>query len=146
MIQRYRESHDFYHTLLGLSVSVPSELTLKVFEFANLGLPMTALSALFGNLRLTSEQRSEWMRVFVPWAMRAGSSAKSLIGVYWEEKWEMDVQTLKEELGVMETPEGVIWPKPLSEAKRTKRDKILVEQAEAMRLAAKARTAAEQLA
>ncbi|CAE6529379.1 unnamed protein product [Rhizoctonia solani] len=48
VMTRYRECHDFYHAVCGLSVSVPSELALKVFELANFGLPSTALSALSG--------------------------------------------------------------------------------------------------
>lgn len=48
VMTRYRECHDFYHAVCGLSVSVPSELALKVFELANIGLPSTALSALSG--------------------------------------------------------------------------------------------------
>ncbi|KAG9085411.1 Ubiquinone biosynthesis protein [Ceratobasidium sp. UAMH 11750] len=48
VMTRYRECHDFYHAICGLSVSVPSELALKVFELANFRLPSTALSALSG--------------------------------------------------------------------------------------------------
>ncbi len=115
-MQRYRECHDFYHCICSLPVNVSSELALKVFEFANLGLPMAALSALFGHLRLSSAQRSRLLREYVPWAMQCGGSARSLITVYWEERWEQSVDELKKELGIWDPPEAR-WSKPLSEAK-----------------------------
>lgn len=115
-MQRYRECHDFYHCICNLPVNVSSELALKVFEFANLGLPLAAISALFGPLRLTSKQRSRFVREYVPWAMRCGGSARSLITVYWEKRWEQDVGELKLELGIWDPPEAR-WSKPLSEAK-----------------------------
>jgi len=122
-MQRYRECHDFYHTITSLPVSVPSELALKFFEFANFGLPVAAISALFGPIRLNVTQQQRLWSEYVPWALRCGSSSKSLIGVYWEEKWEMDVDELKKELGIWDPPPAV-WPKkPLTEAARAARKK-----------------------
>ncbi|KAH9990444.1 ubiquinone biosynthesis protein Coq4 [Russula vinacea] len=90
VMQRYRECHDFYHALCGLPVSVEYELALKVFEFANLGLPSAALSV---------------AAVYVPWALRCGSAAQSMITVFWEERWAQDLESLRRNL------------RPLSEAK-----------------------------
>lgn len=116
VMQRYRECHDFYHAVCGLPVSVTYELALKFFEFANLGLPVAAISALGGPLRLNAKQQKRLWGEYVPWALRCGSSSKSLIGVYWEEKWEMDIGELKRELGIWDPPPA-IWPKkPLTEA------------------------------
>jgi ubiquinone biosynthesis protein COQ4 len=115
-MQRYRECHDFYHCITNLPVNVESELALKFFEFANLGLPMAALSAIFGPLRLDSRKRSRLFSEYVPWALKCGGSAKSLITVYWEERWGQDVQELKRELGIWDPPEAR-WSKPLDEAK-----------------------------
>jgi len=129
-MQRYRESHDFYHTICNLPVNVASELALKYFEFANFGLPMTALSAVFGPLRLTSAQRSRLFREFVPWALRCGGSARCLIDVYWEERWEQNVDYLKAELGIWDPPEAV-WPKkPLTEAARARERKARMQAAQ----------------
>lgn len=115
VMQRYRECHDFYHSLLNLPVSVEYEIALKVFEFTNLGLPMTLLSTAAA-VRLTPAKRKRLFEEYVPWALRCGSSAKSLITVYWEEKWAMDVGELRRELGVWEAPEAK-WRRPLKEAK-----------------------------
>ena len=116
VMQRYRECHDFYHCICSLPVNVESELALKFFEFANLGLPVAAISGLFGHLRLDSQKRSRLFREYVPWAFKCGGSARSLITVYWEERWEQNVEQLKQELGIWDPPEAR-WSRPLSEGK-----------------------------
>ncbi|KAH7342017.1 coenzyme Q biosynthesis protein Coq4-domain-containing protein [Rhizoctonia solani] len=93
VMTRYRECHDFYHAVCGLSVSVPSELALKVFELANFGLPIA------------------------PWAFRCGAAARPLITVYWEKRWDQPLNELKRELGIWDPPQ-VEWGNSLSEAKR----------------------------
>jgi len=116
VMQRYRECHDFYHCITNLPVNVESELALKYFEFANLGLPMTAISAIFGPLRLDAAKRARLFNEYVPWALKCGGTARSLITVYWEERLECNVEQMKEELGIWNPPEAR-WGKPLSEAK-----------------------------
>jgi ubiquinone biosynthesis protein COQ4 len=115
VMQRYRECHDFYHALCGLPVSVEYELALKVFEFANLGLPSAALSTA-AVVRLNAAKRARFFSEYVPWALRCGSAARSMITVYWEERWAQDVDELKKELGVWDPP-APKWRRPLSEAK-----------------------------
>ncbi|KAH9173647.1 coenzyme Q biosynthesis protein Coq4-domain-containing protein [Lactarius sanguifluus] len=115
VMQRYRECHDFYHALCGLPVSVEYELALKVFEFANLGLPSAALSTA-AVVRLNAAKRARFFSEYMPWALRCGSAARSVITVYWEERWSQDLEELKKELGVWDPPPPK-WRKPLSEAK-----------------------------
>ncbi|KAI0248900.1 coenzyme Q biosynthesis protein Coq4-domain-containing protein [Lactifluus subvellereus] len=115
VMQRYRECHDFYHALCGLPVSVEYELALKVFEFANLGLPSAALSTA-AVVRLNAAKRARFLSEYVPWALRCGGVARSMITVYWEERWAQDLGELKEELGVWDPPPAK-WRKPLSEAR-----------------------------
>ncbi|KAH9047062.1 coenzyme Q biosynthesis protein Coq4-domain-containing protein [Lactarius hengduanensis] len=115
VMQRYRECHDFYHALCGLPVSVEYELALKVFEFANLGLPSAALSTA-AVVRLNAAKRARFFSEYMPWALRCGSAARSVITVYWEERWSQDLEELKKELGVWDPPPAK-WRKPLSEAK-----------------------------
>jgi ubiquinone biosynthesis protein COQ4 len=116
VMQRYRECHDFYHCICNMPVSVTYELALKFFEFANLGLPLAGISAAFGPLRLTQAQRHKLFTEYVPWALRCGGSAQSLISVYWEQRWEQNVEKMKKEFGIWDPPEAK-WRKPLSEAK-----------------------------
>jgi ubiquinone biosynthesis protein COQ4 len=121
-MQRYRECHDFYHCITNLPVRVEYELALKFFEFANLGLPVAFISAAFGHLRLDWATRERLFREYVPWALTCGVSARSLITVYWEERWDMHVTQLKDELGIWDPPEAV-WGKPLREAAADRRHK-----------------------
>jgi ubiquinone biosynthesis protein COQ4 len=123
VIQRYRECHDFYHALCNLPVNVESELALKWFEFVHFGLPMAGLGAIFGPLRLNAEKRARLFREYVPWALKCGSNSKPLISVYWEERWEMPVEEIKNELGIWDPP-AAIWSKPLSEAEKAKRRRL----------------------
>ncbi|KAH0833186.1 ubiquinone biosynthesis protein COQ4, mitochondrial [Lanmaoa asiatica] len=111
VMQRYRETHDFYHALFALRVSVLPELALKAFEFANLGLPMTAL-ALGASVKMKAAQRDRLWHEFVPWGIRCGGSARCLLTVYWEERWDQEVQELKKELGVWDPPSGLTIRSP----------------------------------
>lgn len=131
VMQRYRECHDFYHCVVNMPVNVEAELAVKFFEFANLGLPMTGLAAAFGHLRLTQTKREKLFRDFVPWAVKCGSSAQSLITVYWENRWDQNIDELRRELGIWESPVEPRWGRPLSEARAAaeKRAKEAAEQA-----------------
>ncbi|CAA3032875.1 Ubiquinone biosynthesis COQ4, mitochondrial [Olea europaea subsp. europaea] len=104
IMQRYRECHDFYHVLLGFPVSVSAELVVKWFELSNMGLPVAFLSSFFGPLRVKSDRRRRLVSTYMPWALRAGANSKPLIGVYWEERWSMDIGELRKELGIPDPP------------------------------------------
>ena len=97
---RYRQTHDLYHTLFSLPPTLPHELSLKVVEWANMSLPVAALSSIFGPFRLSGARRDTWIRDWVPWALRTGGASRSLVGVYWEKRWEQGVGDLRRELGV----------------------------------------------
>ncbi|KAJ3743867.1 ubiquinone biosynthesis protein COQ4, mitochondrial [Lentinula raphanica] len=104
VMQRYRECHDFYHSICNFSVNVESELAIKYFEFANLGLPLAAISAIGGPLRLNAKKRSILFSEYVPWALKYGSTSQCLITVYWEKRWEQNVDGLRTELGIRDSP------------------------------------------
>ena len=104
VMQRYRESHDFYHALTGLPVFVEGEVALKAFEFANTLLPMTGLS-LFAITRMTPLERMRFWNTYLPWAVSNGLGSKDIINVYWEEELERDVKELRNELGIERPPD-----------------------------------------
>lgn len=104
VMQRYRECHDFYHAVTGLPVVVEGEVALKAFEFANTGLPMTGLS-LAAVVRLKKAERQRFWSIYLPWAVRSGLKAESVINVYWEEILEKDVAGLRAELGIEQPPD-----------------------------------------
>lgn len=104
VIQRYRESHDFYHALTGLPVVREGEVALKAFEFANTLLPMTGLSV-FAVATLKPEERRRFWNVYGPWAVRNGLRSEEVINVYWEEELETDVGELRRRLGIEAPPD-----------------------------------------
>ncbi|CAO3667888.1 unnamed protein product [Umbelopsis vinacea] len=107
VMRRYRECHDFFHTLTGLGVSVEEELALKWFEWVQTGLPMTMLSSLFGHLRLTTLERKRLFQVYVPWALQCGTSAKPLMNVYFEELLKEPISSVRKELGIFLPPSSM---------------------------------------
>lgn len=121
VMQRYRESHDFYHALTGLPVFAEGEIALKAFEFANTLLPMTALS-LAAVVRLKKDQRARFWDTYLPWAVTNGLKAEEVINVYWEELLDKDVGELRAEL-------GIAMPPDLREARKALREKRKAERA-----------------
>jgi len=97
---RYRQTHDLYHTLFTLPPTLAHELSLKVLEWSNMALPAAALSSTFGPLRLSAKRRAIWRQDWVPWALRTGAGGRTLVGVYWEKRWEQGIGELRRELGV----------------------------------------------
>jgi len=102
---RYRQNHDFWHVLTGLPPTVLGELGLKWLEFIQMGLPVAALSATVGSLRLSeSEQKILW-DVYLPWAIRVGKEGEFLMNVYYEENFDIELSLLREELRIEAAPE-----------------------------------------
>ncbi|CAG8548100.1 5498_t:CDS:2 [Acaulospora colombiana] len=100
VMQRYRESHDFFHTLTKLPTNVEGELALKWFELIQTGLPMTFLSSTFGSLLLSSRERKRLFCKYVPWAVQCGSQSKLLMNVYYEECWNKNIDEMRKDLGL----------------------------------------------
>ncbi|EQL03559.1 coenzyme Q biosynthesis protein Coq4 [Ophiocordyceps sinensis CO18] len=103
-MQRYRESHDFFHALTGLPVVREGEVALKAFEFANTLIPMTGLSMLAVTTLKPQERRRFWS-IYLPWALRNGARGRDVINVFWEEQLERDVDDLRAELGIERPPD-----------------------------------------
>ena len=49
---RYRQTHDLFHSILGMPPHMLGEVAVKWVEAIQTGLPMCALGAFFGPLRL----------------------------------------------------------------------------------------------
>ena len=122
VMQRYRESHDFYHALTGLPVFVEGEVALKAFEFANTLLPMTGLS-LFAITKMKPVERTRFWNTYLPWAVSNGLRSKDIINVYWEEELERDVDELRNDLGIERPPDLRNIRKSLREQARAANEK-----------------------
>ena len=129
VMQRYRESHDFYHALTGLPVFVEGEVALKTFEFANTLLPMTGLS-IFAVSRMKPSERSRFWQTYLPWALSNGLKSMEIINVYWEEELERDVDDLRAELGIKRPPDLRETRNTLREQRKAvkyRREKVVVQ-------------------
>ncbi|KAI7893956.1 ubiquinone biosynthesis protein Coq4 [Mucor mucedo] len=105
VIKRYREIHDFFHTLTGLGVTVEEEIALKWFEWAQTGLPMTMLASLFGPLQLSWPERKRLYTGYVPWALQCGASCQPLMNVYFEEHFHTPLDEFRKQLGITMPPQ-----------------------------------------
>ncbi|XP_054372927.1 ubiquinone biosynthesis protein COQ4 homolog, mitochondrial [Molothrus ater] len=104
VIQRYREVHDLMHTLLGMPTNMLGEVVVKWFEAIQTGLPMCVLGAAFGPARLSSRKLQVLATELVPWAIRSGLSSSCVLNVYYEQRWEQPVESLRAELGILPPP------------------------------------------
>ncbi|MEQ2187647.1 Ubiquinone biosynthesis protein [Goodea atripinnis] len=83
---RYREVHDLLHTLLGMPTNMLGEVAVKWFEAAQTGLPMCALGAVLGPLRLNSRR------------------ARCVLCIFYERRWEQSLEDLRQELNIEPPP------------------------------------------
>ncbi|EFY86373.1 ubiquinone biosynthesis protein coq-4 [Metarhizium acridum CQMa 102] len=117
VMQRYRECHDFYHSITGLPIVREGEVALKAFEWANTLLPMPGLS-MFAAATMKPQERRRFWDIYLPWALRNGSRSKEVINVFWEEQLERDVEELRRELGIEQPPDLRAIRKAAREEKR----------------------------
>ncbi|XP_072908228.1 ubiquinone biosynthesis protein COQ4 homolog, mitochondrial [Hemitrygon akajei] len=107
VIQRYREVHDFMHTLLGMPTNMLGEVAVKWFEAVQTGLPMCILGAVFGPFRISARNIQILTRDLIPWAVRCGRAAHCVLNIYYENRWEQNLQSLREEIGILPFPSSL---------------------------------------
>nr|XP_013811111.1 PREDICTED: ubiquinone biosynthesis protein COQ4 homolog, mitochondrial-like [Apteryx mantelli mantelli] len=104
VIQRYREVHDLMHTLLGMPTNMLGEVVVKWFEAIQTGLPMCVLGAAFGPVRLSARKLRVLATELLPWAIQSGRNANCILNIYYEQRWEQTVESLREEIGIFPPP------------------------------------------
>ncbi|XP_031551971.1 ubiquinone biosynthesis protein COQ4 homolog, mitochondrial-like isoform X2 [Actinia tenebrosa] len=107
VMQRYRDVHDFVHTLSGIpTVSIAGEIAVKWFEFTQTQLPMCALGAMFGplNINVTVKERRDLLMHYIPWAVSAGLQANFFLNVFYEKRFEDPIDSIREELNLIQAP------------------------------------------
>ena len=103
-MRRYRETHDLVHAILGQPTNMLGEVTVKWVEAIQTDMPMCWSGALFGAVRLAPKQRRDYVNHNLPWALRCGHQAKLLMGIYFEKRFEQDVEGLRLELDIPSPP------------------------------------------
>ncbi|XP_043952142.1 ubiquinone biosynthesis protein COQ4 homolog, mitochondrial [Gambusia affinis] len=101
---RYREVHDLLHTLLGMPTNMLGEVAVKWFEAAQTGLPMCALGALLGPLRLNASRLQSLFTSLGPWALQNGRRARCVLSIFYERRWEQSLEDLRRELNIEPPP------------------------------------------
>ncbi|XP_068430462.1 ubiquinone biosynthesis protein COQ4 homolog, mitochondrial [Clinocottus analis] len=104
VMQRYREVHDLLHTLLGMPTNMLGEVAVKWFEAAQTGLPMCALGAVLGPLRLNSSRLQSLFTSLGPWALQNGRQARCVLSIFYERRWAQSVEDLRRELNIEPPP------------------------------------------
>jgi ubiquinone biosynthesis protein COQ4 len=100
--QRYKETHDFYHVLLGYSPSVLHEIAVKWFEAVHLRLPSSSFAGVFGCLRLKpSEMMLLYNRLLPHVINNAEGCNRFLLNVYYEKHLEEDINSFRKELNIL---------------------------------------------
>ncbi|KAI9294385.1 coenzyme Q biosynthesis Coq4 [Neoconidiobolus thromboides FSU 785] len=103
---RYRQVHDFLHTLCNMGITVEEELALKWFELAQFKLPMNLLSVAIGPVILGSKERKQLFESkLISWAIQCGSNSKFLLNVPFEDLFDRDLVMLRKELGIFLPPQ-----------------------------------------
>lgn len=85
LLQRIRQSHDLWHTLLGLGTSGHEEVLVHSFSLAQTGLPSSvAIVALGAVKHMVLESRWACLRRDLWRAHQLGRRAQPLLAVHWE--------------------------------------------------------------
>lgn len=100
VMQRYRELHDLVHTLLDLPTTILGELIIKAFEAQQTGLFLCESGAIFGVVQLTNEERVKYLSAYFK-ARVSASQSRLLMNVYFEKRFEQDIDDLRRELGIV---------------------------------------------
>lgn len=100
VMQRYRELHDLVHTILRQPTTIKGEVVIKAFEGVQTQLPLCLLGGVFGTVKLTPFEALEYVKRDLPWAIQCARQSKFLMSVYFEKRFEQDIDELREELNI----------------------------------------------
>lgn len=100
VMKRYRETHDLVHAVLNMPTDMVGEALVKWVEALQTGLPMCIGGAVLGPARFQRNSQFVRFKKLRPWAIKTGQKAKFLLNVHYEERWEQDIDDLRDELRI----------------------------------------------
>ena len=103
-LERYRETHDLVHAVLNMPTDMVGETLVKWVEALQTGLPMCIGGAVLGPGRFSRNAQFIRFRKLRPWAIQVGQSSDFLLNVYFEQRWEQDIDDLRDELKIPPVP------------------------------------------
>ena len=96
LMRRFRQTHDVWHTLLGIGITGHEEVLVHSFSYGQLRLPVSALVIVFGTLKhMVLERRWGALRHSMREAYRTGKRAAPLMPVVWEDLWELPLEEVR---------------------------------------------------
>jgi len=107
LLMRVRQTHDIWHTVLGLGVGGHHEVLVHAFQWPQLRMPYSALVVFFGTIKhVLGERRTSILTQGLTDAVEAGRRAQPLLAVRWEEHLEEPLHRLRTRLSI--TP-AILW-------------------------------------
>ena len=101
LLERVRQTHDLWHTVLGLGTAGHEEVLVHAFQWPQLHMPYSALVVGFGTPKhFVLEGRFRLLRTALADAVRAGREAAPLLAFYWERHLEEPLEGVRAALRV----------------------------------------------
>ena len=101
LMRRFRQTHDVWHPLTGLSTLPHHEVIIHAFSWGQLRLPVSALVVVFGSLKhVVLERRWEVLRRGLLEAYEHGRDAAPLLPVFWEKQWTRPLDEVRARYGI----------------------------------------------
>uniref|UniRef100_A0A2A4K319 Ubiquinone biosynthesis protein COQ4 homolog, mitochondrial n=1 Tax=Heliothis virescens TaxID=7102 RepID=A0A2A4K319_HELVI len=101
VMQRYREVHDLVHATLFMRTTMLGEVTVKWVEGIQTKLPMCISGGIWGAARLKPKHRQMYLKYYLPWAIKTGNNAKFMQGIYFEKRWDQDIDDFHKEMNIV---------------------------------------------
>jgi len=103
VMTRYRETHDLTHAMLEMPTNMLGEVLVKWVEAIQTRLPMCVGGALLGPIRFKEKQRQKYPAL-LPWAVNVGTNAAFFPAIYYEERWDQNIDEFRAEMKISEPP------------------------------------------
>ena len=101
LMRRFRQTHDVWHPLTGLSTQPHHEVIIHAFSWGQLRLPVSALVVVFGSLKhVVFERRWAVLQKGLYEAYAHGRDAAPLLPVYWEKQWSRPIDEVRARYGL----------------------------------------------
>ncbi|XP_045761127.1 ubiquinone biosynthesis protein COQ4 homolog, mitochondrial isoform X1 [Maniola jurtina] len=101
VMQRYREVHDLVHATLFMKTTMLGEVTIKWVEGIQTKLPMCIGGGIWGAARLKPKHRQLYLKYYLPWAIQTGNNAKLLQAIYFEKRWDQNIDDFHKEMNIV---------------------------------------------
>jgi ubiquinone biosynthesis protein COQ4 len=97
LMRRFRQTHDVWHALLGLTIAGHEEVIIHAFSYGQLRLPVSAMIMVLGGMKhIVLERRWGTLRHSMLEAYRVGREADPLMPVCWEDLWNEPLSDVRD--------------------------------------------------